>query len=364
MKGLIVGFGYIAEGHLHGYRATGDMKPVAVVDVSQKRREAAMRLGLQAFSSVEEALGSVLIDFVDVCTPPSSHLEAIRASIEAGLPVMCEKPVFVPGGSAYDDVLAHVWRGGSLVYPCQNYKFAPIFSRVREILESGAVGVIQHARVDITRNSHARGVVEWRPDWRRDPTFSVGGILRDHGPHAAYLLMSLVEALPREVSVVTGSLARAHGLVKTEDTALVRLRCNEGVECDMSLTWAAGHRSSRYLFAGTDGFVSIDNDILTWSEDGRVIREPVRSDFDDPSHSAWFAAMFADFCRLVRLGAAGVAESIDLISESLDTTAVIDAGYDSARQAGAWKPVPDLRPPRPVDSATPHLQPRESKAKS
>ena len=108
MKGLIVGFGYIAEGHLHGYRATGDMKPVAVVDVSQKRREAAMRLGLQAFSSVEEALGSVLIDFVDVCTPPSSHLEAIRASIEAGLPVMCEKPVFVPGGSAYDDVLAHV----------------------------------------------------------------------------------------------------------------------------------------------------------------------------------------------------------------------------------------------------------------
>lgn len=343
MKGLIVGFGYIAESHLLGYRAVDGMEPVAVVDVSAQRRDAATRLGLRAFTSVDEALGSADIDFLDVCTPPFLHLDGIRAGIAAGIPVLCEKPVFVPSDSPYDDVLTHVWRGGSIVYPCQNYKFAPVFSRVGSILGSGAVGTIQHARVDIARHGHARGVVEWQPDWRRDSTISMGGILRDHGPHAIYLLTSLLAKKPNEVSAVTGSLARAHRLSTTEDTAILRLRCPDGFEGDVSLTWAAGHRSSRYLFAGTEGFVSIENDLLTWSSGGRVVREPIRSDFDDPSHSAWFAAMFADFRRVMRSGT-GATEAAALVTESLHTTAVIDAGYDSANSAGAWRSVRDLSP--------------------
>lgn len=366
MQGLLIGFGYIAEGHLEGYRGTSDLEVVAAVDVSERRREAAQRHGLRAFSTVDEALRSVDVDFIDVCTPPSLHLAGIRSAIAAGLPVMCEKPVFVPSDSSYDDVLEHVWAGGSLVYPCQNYKYAPVFSRVREIIGSGALGTIQHARVDIARKSHARGVVEWNPDWRRDPTYSVGGILRDHGPHAVYLLLSLLGEQPQDVSVVTGSLAPFQPLGReTEDTALLRLRCHQGAECVVSLTWAAGHRSSRYLFAGTAGFVSIEDDILTWSERGRLFRQPVHSDFDDPSHSAWFAAMFEDFSRLVRSGGPGLAHARELVAESLHTTAVIDAGYVSAAAAGAWTDVPDLRPQRsrltarPLERST-YYQPRRS----
>lgn len=345
MQGLIIGFGNIAEGHLQGYQATSDLEVVAVVDVTAQRREAALRRGLRAFSTVDEALRSVDVDFVDVCTPPSLHLGGIRSSIAAGLPVMCEKPVFVPGNTSYDDVLDHVWAGGSLVYPCQNYKYAPVFSQVREIIGSGALGTIQYARVDIARRSHARGVVEWNPDWRRDPSYSAGGILRDHGPHATYLLLSMLGQQPRAVSVVTGSLAQSHPNVRTtEDTALLRLRCDEGAECDVSLTWAAGHRSSRYLFVGTAGFVSIEDDTLTWSERGQLFREPVRSDFDDPSHSAWFGAMFEDFSRLVRSGSTGLAHGQELVTESLYTTAVIDAGYVSATAAGAWTDVADPGP--------------------
>ncbi|HRC19085.1 MAG TPA: Gfo/Idh/MocA family oxidoreductase [Phycicoccus elongatus] len=347
MQGLIIGFGYIAEGHLQGYQETLDLEVVAVVDVSAQRRERALRRGLRAFSTVDEALGSVGVDFVDVCTPPSLHLAGIRSAIAAGLPVLCEKPVFVPGDNSYDDVLEHVWAGGSLVYPCQNYKYAPVFTKVRQIIGSGALGTIQRARVDIARRSHARGVVEWNPDWRRDQSYSAGGILRDHGPHAIYLLLSLLGQQPRDVSVVTGSLARSQPNGGTvEDTALLRLRCDEGAECDVSLTWAAGHRSSRYLFAGTAGFVSVENDTLTWSEHGQLFRESVHSDFDDPSHSAWFAAMFEDFSRLVRSGSAGLAHGQELVTESLHTTAVIDAGYVSARAAGAWTGVADLRPQR------------------
>ena len=104
----------------------------------------------------------------------------------------------------------------------------------------------------MTNAEFARFVAS-NPDWRRDQSYSAGGILRDHGPHAIYLLLSLLGQQPRDVSVVTGSLARSRpNGCTTEDTALLRLRCDEGAECEVSLTWAAGHRSSRYLFAGTD----------------------------------------------------------------------------------------------------------------
>ena len=344
MRGLIVGFGNIAQGHLQGYSTITDLEPVAVVDVTAARREVALRHGLLAFGSIAEAINSTDIDFVDICTPPSLHIDGIRHAIAAGLPVICEKPVFVPGDLGYDDVLDHVWRGGTLVYPCQNYKYAPIISRVREILSSGTVGSIQHARVDIARRGHACGVAEWKPDWRRDPIYSTGGILRDHGTHAVYLILSLLGQQAEEVSVMNGTLAPGHAVMTTEDTAIMRLRCDKGAEVNVSLTWAAGHRSSRYLFAGTQGFVSIDNDVLTWSAEGRTCRDRVRSDFDDASHSAWFATMFADFARLAHQGASGLAESINLIAESLHTTAVIDAGYESARAGGAWKAVAALPP--------------------
>ena len=74
MRGLIVGFGNIAQGHLQGYSTITDLEPVAVVDVTAARREVALRHGLLAFGSIAEAINSTDIDFVDICT----HVRKIR----------------------------------------------------------------------------------------------------------------------------------------------------------------------------------------------------------------------------------------------------------------------------------------------
>src|SRR5699024_6935071 len=161
---------------------------VAAVDISSLRREAAARAGLVAFATIEEALTALDFDFVDVCTPPSLHLAGLRMALDRGLPVLCEEPVFVPDETEIDDVVNLASGGPALVYPCQNYKFAPIFARTRQLLETGVIGEVRFARIDIARAGHARGVPEWRPDWRRESVYSTGGILRDHGPHAVYLL--------------------------------------------------------------------------------------------------------------------------------------------------------------------------------
>src|SRR5438874_2558362 len=97
-RGALVGYGFIAErGHVPAYRAASDLEIVAVADISGARREAAARAlpGARIYSTHEELLAreASSLDFLDVTTPPYAHATVARAGLEAGLHVLCEKPL-------------------------------------------------------------------------------------------------------------------------------------------------------------------------------------------------------------------------------------------------------------------------------
>ncbi|MFF1594691.1 Gfo/Idh/MocA family protein [Streptomyces sp. NPDC058286] len=342
MQGAIVGFGTIAQGHLHGYGAISHMAIPAVVDICESRRASARDLGLSAYESLDALFADFRPDFLDICTPPGSHAGYIEAALDRGIPALCEKPVFVPPAATYMKLLRRLSQSrDGILYPCQNYKFAPIFNYVRDLIDSGDIGDIIRVNVAVLRSGHAKGVQDWLPDWRRDETFSVGGILRDHGPHGIYLATSTTGLVPKSVSCVLGKM-RGKEIFDLEDTSILRIKCTGGEDIEISLTWAAGLRDSRYLFVGTRGFISIENDNLTIGRDGGIKRISVRSDFDDPSHRKWFTAMFADFHEIVSDPKLRDTRLLGLINESLVTTAVVDAGYESARSASEWVEVPRI----------------------
>ena len=76
-----------------------------------------------------------------------------------------------------------------VLYPCHNYKHAPVIRNVRKIIDSGAIGQVHLVTLQTFRNTHARGVPEWRPDWRREKRHS-GRRYRD-GPRQPHLLLGL-----------------------------------------------------------------------------------------------------------------------------------------------------------------------------
>jgi predicted dehydrogenase len=188
------------------------------------------------------------------------------------------------------------------------------------------------------RRGHARGVPEWHPDWRRDALVSAGGILRDHGPHAVYLATSLTGLQPVSVSCIAGRMALEPALrtEHTEDTVLLRVRCDGDAEIEICLSWASAYRDSYYLISGSRDSITVHNDELGYTRDGRTWRQGIVSEFDDPSHSAWFADMFADFARLLNDPAECAARLPELLAEAALYSEVIDAGYASAKQGGEW----------------------------
>lgn len=325
LKGAVVGYGFIASlGHVPAYlkRPHKDVEIIAVADVCEARRAAAHKVlpTARIYSDAKSLLvaESGRLDFVDICTPPSAHAEIAHLALNSGLHVLCEKPLTTTLDEARS-LLAHAKEVGRVIFPCHNYKHAPVVRAIRKILESGEIGQVRSVTLNTFRNTHAKGVPEWNSDWRRERRWSGGGIGMDHGSHSFYLTFDWLEEYPVAVTAKTSSYDTSYD---TEDNFTATLTFPSGM-AHVYLTWTAGVRKVIYTIQGEKGAIIVDDDDLQIA----VMHEPllfgeangeakhnniqgnhgynsitwevekcsIASDWMDASHVAWFNAMFDQF---------------------------------------------------------------------
>ena len=130
----------------HGDR----VRIVALVDVLpevlEKQGTALGLAGDRLFTDTRSAIDSVKADFVGVCTPPQFHREGVVAALDAGMPVITEKPIADTLESA-KAMLEAAERTGLPCAVIQNYRYNATMLTVREVLRSGRVAPLQqHAR--------------------------------------------------------------------------------------------------------------------------------------------------------------------------------------------------------------------------
>lgn len=98
----LVGFGSIAEhGHLPAWCSFSGVEVVAVADVSVERLERARAALPHAdlYSSPLELIARADVNIVDICTPPSTHIDFLLAACRRGaVDVVCEKPLVLSEG--------------------------------------------------------------------------------------------------------------------------------------------------------------------------------------------------------------------------------------------------------------------------
>src|SRR5262249_58763598 len=95
-RGAPIGLGNVAlHGHLPGWRRRRDVEIVGGTDARPEQRAVlvAHAPGTRWYPTVVELLSEAALDFVDICTPPSSHAALISSALERGLHVLCEKPL-------------------------------------------------------------------------------------------------------------------------------------------------------------------------------------------------------------------------------------------------------------------------------
>jgi predicted dehydrogenase len=107
-----------------------------VVDVVSARDAAAVQ-GL-----VERAD----VDLVSVHSPPFLHATHVRAALEAGTAVLCDKP-FTLGPEEARALEAEAARAGAVALCNFEFRYAPARVRMRELVNDGALGAIERAQI-------------------------------------------------------------------------------------------------------------------------------------------------------------------------------------------------------------------------
>ncbi|HVU52660.1 MAG TPA: Gfo/Idh/MocA family oxidoreductase [Polyangia bacterium] len=352
LRGGLVGYGFIMErGHAAGYRerakAQDDVEIVAVADVSEERRELARRHfpNARLYADHEALLAAehAGLDFVDVATPPCDHAAVTHAAFDRGLHVLCEKPLATSIDEARG-MLRHAAEAERVLFPCHNYKHAPVVKTVRGVLDAGRIGKVHLVTLQTFRNTHAKGVGEWRTDWRRERRYSGGGIAMDHGSHTFYLAFEWLKAYPTAITARAATL----GPFDTEDDFTCSLKFPTGV-ASAHLSWNAGVRKVLYTIHGERGAVRVEDDavevatqIVGADPDGnknnvswRFERLEISSDWMDSSHVTWFNSMFDDFKGAIARGEFVGQEA----REAFLCVQLIATAYASAREGSRELPL-------------------------
>ncbi|WP_028034050.1 Gfo/Idh/MocA family protein [Chelativorans sp. J32] len=167
------------------------------------------------------------IEAVSIVTPNYMHYPAAKTFLEAGINVICDKPLT----SSLDDAKAlveTVKKSGKLFVLTHNYSGYPMIRQARQMVGEGRLGDIILVQAEYPQDWLAEPVEQTgnkQASWRTDPTRSgAGGATGDIGTHA-YQLVTFVTGLRAES--VAADLDRFVAGRQLDDNAHVMLRFAE-----------------------------------------------------------------------------------------------------------------------------------------
>lgn len=217
----VVGGGWMGHAHVRGYARVRHHYPdlgaaprlVAVADpVPGQRRDLVDRYGFEReYDDWRDLLADPDIDVVSVTTPTFLHAEVGTAVARAGKHLWIEKPVGLCAQETIR-VAEAVEEAGVVGRVGFNYRLAPAVVRARELVASGAVGTITHARFRFLTDyaAHPGGVLSWRFQADRGGDGVVGDLL-SHGVDLVRFLLGDVDRVVADGSVFIASRPIAHG---------------------------------------------------------------------------------------------------------------------------------------------------------
>ena len=222
----LVGCGMIGQIHADGLRRLvedGEIRAVAAADPSEEARNAVHRNC--PFARLHADAGAVIadpeVDAVMITAPTAAHRDLVLATVAAGKPLFCEKPLAPTFEVVRElaDAVAPV--------PAQvgfHSRFHPLHNHLRRIVASGEVGGAMGYTLRDDQYWPTGDIVDGHSSWRSRRAEAGGGALLEHSIHSVDILTWLFGP-PIRVSAVS---RRVFGY-DVEDVAALVLEHRSGV---------------------------------------------------------------------------------------------------------------------------------------
>jgi predicted dehydrogenase len=176
------------------------------------------------------------IEAVSIVTPNHLHFAAAKAFLEAGIHVICDKPVTTTLAEA-NELAAIVATSGKLFVLTHNYTGYPMIRQMREMIASGEIGKLRHVQAEYAQDWLTQAVETTGAkgaEWRTDPARSgAGGAIGDIGTHAYNLTAFVTGETPDRLYADLTSFVPGRVL---DDSANILLRYKSGAK---GMLWAS-----------------------------------------------------------------------------------------------------------------------------
>ena len=195
------------------------------------------------------------IDLVSIVTPNHVHYPVAKAFAEAGIHVVCDKPLVLTSDEA-ESLRETVSKSGVVFAVTYNYSGYPLVKQARHMIASGDLGEVRKVVVEYNQGWLATKLEECgqkQADWRTDPARSgAGGAIGDIGSHAEQLV-SYVTGL--EVDSICADLTSFVPGRRLDDDANLLLRFGNGARGVLvaSQICVGGENDLRLRVWGTKG---------------------------------------------------------------------------------------------------------------
>ncbi len=206
------------------------------LDVNAEKGKAyAQKLGIaaeRAYGDWKEMLAGEKnrkdkLDLVTVATPNSTHYEITKAFLEAGINVLCEKPITVTVDEA-EDIVATAEKTGAVCAVNYGYSGYALVRHMRAMVARGDLGKVRLIKAEFAHGFHADAADADNPRvrWRYDPAQAgISAQFADCGIHALHMASYVANQEARELSADFISNIASRAL---EDDAMVNVRMDGG----------------------------------------------------------------------------------------------------------------------------------------
>jgi len=253
LTSAVVGGGVVADVHLNGLDACPHTDLVAICDVDESTaREHAAAHDIDAYTDVETLLSAADPDWLHVCTPVDTHLPIAEQAIDAGVPVLIEKPV-TGTVEEFEQLQAAAETANVNVAVVHQHLFDPAVRTVRKEIADGTIGDVRG--VTMVYTGETRPDREQRGEW----TFDLpGGEFEEGLPHPIYLALGTggYPASTDDVRVLT-SLVDEYDHPFDYDNTQVQYRTDDGALCSVQIL-SGGVRQRQLQIHGEDRSLTAD----------------------------------------------------------------------------------------------------------
>ena len=339
----------------------------ALSSTADKSMRSGAALGLErvypdyATMAAAEAKRADGIEAVAIVTPNDSHAAIAEAFLEAGIHVICDKPVATHVADARR-LQALAAQRGRIFAVTYNYSGYPMVRHARRMVADGTLGMIRVVQVEYVQDWLTEALEttgQKQADWRTDPARSgAGGCIGDIGTHAYHLAHYVtglaVDALCAELSTFVAGR-------RLDDNAQIMLRYANGAR---GVLWASqvapgNENGLRLRVYGSRGGIEWQQEQpnhLRWSPFGQptqiIGRGTAAANADAarvtriPSghpegYLEGFATVYSEIAQAIRAARSGGAPAdpavqFPTIDDGIAGVAFIEAAVASSAAGGTW----------------------------